>query len=68
MGFSSPSLEFRHFFFARTWFEVTDFGFAKVVEDRTFSLCGTPDYLAPEIVTGQGHGKGKTETKCFFLM
>merc|ERR1719412_236356 len=40
------------------YLKVTDFGFAKEVEDRTFTLCGTPDYLAPEIVTGQGHGKG----------
>merc|ERR1719499_2263384 len=40
------------------YLKITDFGFAKVVEDRTFTLCGTPDYLAPEIVTGQGHGKG----------
>jgi len=37
--------------------KVTDFGFAKVVTDKTFTLCGTPDYLAPEIVTGTGHGK-----------
>jgi len=39
------------------YLKVTDFGFAKVVPNKTFTLCGTPDYLAPEIVTGQGHGK-----------
>jgi len=38
--------------------KVTDFGFAKKITDKTYTLCGTPDYLAPEIVTGQGHGKG----------
>eukprot|EP00494_Astrolonche_serrata_P031096 UN31365 len=40
------------------YLKITDFGFAKEVADKTFTLCGTPDYLAPEIVTGQGHGKG----------
>jgi len=40
------------------YLKITDFGFAKVVPDKTYTLCGTPDYLAPEIVTGQGHGKG----------
>jgi len=40
------------------YLKIADFGFAKVVTEKTFTLCGTPDYLAPEIVTGQGHGKG----------
>ena len=40
---------------AKGYLKVADFGFAKIVQDRTWTLCGTPDYLAPEIITRKGH-------------
>jgi len=34
---------------------VIDFGFAKYVPEKTYTLCGTPGYLPPEVVMTRGH-------------
>jgi serine/threonine protein kinase/CRP-like cAMP-binding protein len=40
--------------------KLADFGFAKKLTEgrKTQTLCGTPEYLAPEVLTGKGHDKG----------
>lgn len=44
---------------AQGYIKITDFGLSKmfVVQNDALSICGTPEYLAPEILYKEGHGK-----------
>jgi serine/threonine protein kinase len=35
--------------------KVCDFGVSSFNFDRSFSICGTPEYMAPEVADGSGH-------------
>jgi len=41
------------------YLKLADFGMAKRLnpDEKAMSFCGTPEYLAPEIITGEGHNK-----------
>jgi serine/threonine protein kinase len=43
---------------AAGFLKVVDFGFAKTIADRSYTVCGTPEYLAPELLLSQGHDRG----------
>ena len=41
--------------------KITDFGLSKMLDDmndKAFTLCGTPQYIAPEVIYKKGYDKG----------
>ena len=42
---------------SKGYVKLVDLGLAKVVPGKTWTLCGTPDYLAPEVILNEGHDK-----------
>ena len=38
------------------YLKLIDFGSAKIVNGRTYTIAGTPHYMAPEVITGKGYG------------
>lgn len=40
---------------AMGYVKLIDFGFAKVIKGSTRTVCGTPEYMAPEILLGRGY-------------
>lgn len=42
------------------YIKVTDFGLSRTLDfedQKAMSVCGTPEYLAPEVIKKQGHDK-----------
>ena len=42
---------------ANGYIKLIDFGAAKQITNRTFTLVGTPHYIAPEVIIGKGYNK-----------
>jgi serine/threonine protein kinase len=42
---------------SRGYCKLTDMGLAKVTHGQTYTLVGTPDYMAPEVILCTGHSK-----------
>jgi cGMP-dependent protein kinase len=36
--------------------KLVDFGISRIIKGRTYTIIGTPHYMAPEVITGKGYG------------
>merc|ERR1712190_497288 len=48
--------------------KLTDFGIAKVVVGKTYTVCGTADYFAPETLKQVGHNRAADWWACGVLL
>jgi cGMP-dependent protein kinase len=37
------------------YLKLIDFGTARITTDKTFTIVGTPHYMAPEVIRGRGY-------------
>ena len=37
--------------------KLIDFGLSKRIINKSYTICGTPDYIAPEVILGEGHNQ-----------
>lgn len=47
--------------------KLSDFGLAQVVKQPLYALCGTPTYVAPEILEETGYGLKVSEEKLMYI-
>ena len=45
--------------------KLCDFGWSKQTKDRSYTVCGTPDYISPEILKERSRGLTKTSSHDF---
>ena len=45
--------------------KLCDFGWSKQTKDRSYTVCGTPDYISPEILKERSRGMTKTSSHDF---
>lgn len=50
------------------YLKLTDFGIAKMVVGLTYTVCGTADYFAPEVLKQQGYNRGADWWACGVLL
>eukprot|EP00928_Gymnodinium_smaydae_P021063 TRINITY_DN18180_c0_g2_i1.p1 TRINITY_DN18180_c0_g2~~TRINITY_DN18180_c0_g2_i1.p1 ORF type:complete len:1068 (-),score=240.00 TRINITY_DN18180_c0_g2_i1:42-3245(-) len=53
---------------SRGYVKLTDMGIAKVVIGKTYTVCGTADYLAPEVLRQSGHNRAADWWACGVLL